>query len=63
MSAGKNENASPAGLASSESNFSADSTVKTGKPELDLKSWAALGAGVKPARVDRRQQRTWRRAK
>jgi hypothetical protein len=55
----ENEKASLAGLASSENNFGADSTVKPGKPELDLKSWVALGANVKPARLDRRQKRTW----
>ena len=33
----------------------------TAKPEVDLKSWAALGSGVKPSRTDRRQKRGWKR--
>ena len=56
-----NEKASLAGLASSENNFSADSTVKPGKPEISLESWNLLSANVKPARIDRRQKRGWKR--
>jgi hypothetical protein len=33
----------------------------TVKPEVDLQSWAALGANVKPSRTDRRQKRGWKR--
>ena len=63
MSNANNEKASPAGLASSENNISADSTAKPGKPDIDLASWAALGGGVKPSRTDRRAKRSWRAAK
>jgi hypothetical protein len=33
------------------------------KPEVDLKSWVSLGKSVKPARTDRRQKKTWKRAR
>jgi hypothetical protein len=47
-------------------NFIADSAANVGenqpnKPELDLKSWAALGAGVKPSRTNRRVKRGWKK--
>jgi hypothetical protein len=57
-----NEKASLAGLASSENNISQDSTARPAKPELDLKSWAALGGSVKPSRIARTKKRAWLRA-
>jgi hypothetical protein len=37
--------------------------AKPVKPEVDLKSWVSLGKSVKPARTDRRQKKTWKRAR
>jgi hypothetical protein len=57
-----NEKTSLAGLASSENNISQDSTAGQTKPELDLKSWVALGGSVKPARIARTKKRSWLRS-
>jgi hypothetical protein len=38
-----------------------DSQEFTQKPNIDLLSWAALGANVKPSRTDRKQKRAWKR--
>jgi hypothetical protein len=63
MSGPTNEKTSRAGLASSENNISADSTAKPPKPELDLASWAALGANAKPSRTYRQPKSTWQRGR
>ncbi len=34
---------------------------KQRKPDVDLKSWAALGGNVKPSRADRLPKKSWRR--
>ncbi len=61
MSGPTNEKTSRAGLVSSENNINADSTAKPPKPELDLASWAALGASAKPSRYHGKPN--WKRSK